>query len=360
MVVLDSQPVEKIGRGSGGPGGLVMKPVSKVLVVVLDNLGDTVMATSVLRPIKRALPGVRVGMFVKRYAVDLLSDHSLIDRVHAADPFWDGSPGRPAGGVVGYVRTLMEIRRERYDVALVLNTEWRRALSLIVAGVPRRIGYNRRDASHFLTEGLDVSGWLPHFIDDHRRLVEALAPGAAAEEYFPRLDVSHEDVTWLNGWLREQEWAGGDYMAIHPFSGDNKKNWPIERWKILVDRLERKAAARVVILCSASEFDRLGDWPKTTDERVRFLSGTPLRQVKAVLSRARLLIGGDSGPGHLAAALGTPVLSLFGQGDPARSGPVGRGAVDIIHKGPLDQLSVDAVEDAALALLARVPAPGGA
>ena len=79
--------------------------------------------------------------------------------------------------------------------------------------------------------------------------------------------------------------------------------------------------------------------------------------MKALLSRSGLLVGGDSGLGHVAAALGTPVVSLFGPGTPARSGPVGRGAVTVIQHQPLADLAVDAVENAALSLLAAVAAP---
>jgi len=334
-----------------------MMPLRKILVVVLDNLGDTVMATAVLRPLKRVLPSARIGMFVKRYAADLLADHSLIDRLHMADPFWDTSPGQKRGGVGAYLNAVMGIRREGYDAALVLNTEWRRALSMLVAGVAARGGYDRRHAAPFLTTAFPPPDGASHFIADHRRLVEALAPATSSEEFAPRLEVSREDAAWAAAWCRDAGWADVRPVAIHPFSGDERKDWPVNRWQSLVERLERKGAGRFIVLCSAAESERVAEWSGRASKNVRFFAGAPLRQVKALLSRSSLLVGGDSGLGHVAAALGTPVVSLFGPGSPARSGPVGRGPVTVLQRQPLADLGVDDVENAALSLLAAATAP---
>lgn len=328
-----------------------MTPPGKVLVVVLDNLGDTVMATAVLRPLKRALPGARIGMFVKRYAGDILADHSLIDRLHLADPFWDASPGQKRGGVAAYLKAAFAIRREGYDAALLLNTEFRRAFTALAAGIPTRVGYQRRWASDFLTIGLPPTDGKSHFIVDHRRLVEALTPVATAEEFTPRLEVSQEDAGWADTWRNADGWTNARPVAIHPFSGDERKNWPLDRWPALVERLGRAGAGPFVVFCSSAEKLRLANWSGRAAPLVRFVAGAPLRQVKALLSRSSLLIGGDSGLGHVAAALGTPVLSLFGPGSPGRSGPVGRGAVRVIQKNPLETLDLAEVESAALSLL---------
>ena len=177
-----------------------MSAPSRILVAALDNLGDTVMATSVLKPLKRQLPGARIGLFVKRYAADILADH-------AADPFWDTSPGQPKGRVAAYLRTLSDIRRERYDAVLLLNTEWRRALSAFVAAIPKRIGYRRRSAGAFLTSALEPSAGSAHFVDDHRRLLEALVSPISSDEVSPRLEVTREDAAWADSWRQSVGWG---------------------------------------------------------------------------------------------------------------------------------------------------------
>jgi ADP-heptose:LPS heptosyltransferase len=256
-----------------------MTAPSKVLVTILDNLGDTVMATAVLRPLRRALPGARIGMFVKKYAAGVLMDHSMIDRLHAADPFWDASPAQAAGGMMAFLRTINEIRRERYDAALVLNTEWRRAAAMMAARVPRRIGYNRRRAEGFLTDSLALADAPAHFIDDHRRLAEILAPAVMNEEFSPRLELAPGEADWVDQWRRSGGWSdGADYAVIHPFSGDERKNWPLERWISLVNRLRRQVGGRFVVVCAANEEARLAGWMAASEAGVRFLVGAPSRR----------------------------------------------------------------------------------
>ncbi|MBV9080965.1 MAG: glycosyltransferase family 9 protein [Elusimicrobia bacterium] len=331
-----------------------MTAPKKILVVALDNLGDTVMATAILRPVRRLFPAASVGMFVKSYAADLLADHSLVDRVHAADPFWDVSPGRAAGSFGAFWSTLRQIRRERYDTAILLNTEWRRALAAAVARIPSRVGYDRRNARRFLTSAVAETQPAPHFIEAHRRLVAELAGGrSAAEGFVPRLEFSSREMGWWERWSAGARVEKGNYVVIHPYSGDQRKNWPVPAWAELVERLrQRDRGARVVFICSGAEKAGLTsalDHEGLTGAEV--VAGAPLRHIKAVISQARLLIGGDSGPGHIAAALGVPVLSLFGPGRPERSGPRGHAPVKFLQAEPLSTLDVDTVTRAAFEMM---------
>lgn len=325
---------------------------ARILVTVLDNLGDAVMATAVLRPLKKIFPRASVGVFVKSYVAEILTDHSMVDRVHAADPFWDRSPVRGRGPFADFAETIYDIRRERYDVAFVLNTEWRRAGALWVAGVPVRVGFDRRSARPLLTTAVADSGAGSHFVDAHRALIRAFAGDRVdAEEFVPRLEVSDRDRAWWETWSPRAGMPAGGYTVIHPFSGDERKNWPLGAWASLIERLEPRGH-RFVIVASAAEKGRLDQALRAVpSESIHVMAGAALRHVKAVISRARLLIGGDSGPAHMASALGVPVLSLFGPGTPARSGPLGRAPVRFITHHPLAALDVSEVEAAAAEML---------
>src|SRR5580765_2803560 len=97
----------------------------KILVVSLDNLGDAVMATSILKPLREIFPDSQIGMFVKKYVDGLLDDHPRIQKIHLADPFWDTAPGVEKGSLSDYLAILKSIRKENYTHAFILNTEWR-------------------------------------------------------------------------------------------------------------------------------------------------------------------------------------------------------------------------------------------
>lgn len=316
----------------------------KVLVVVLDNLGDAVMGSAVLDPLHKHIPSAQIGLWVKEYAAGLFENHPMVSKVHACDPFWDGSPGRQKGSWRAFWKTLNGIRGERYDAALILNAEWRRSAACWWAGIPQRIGFARRKSRCFLTETLSADEAGPHFIDDHRRMLEHwLKRKFSNDECVPKLFVDPADKLWWEKRLHDRFGARTTYMAVHPFTGDERKCWPWDNWKALLkDLSERGVGERFVILTGLGEGVNLNEMGLEKVGMV--LSAEPLSRIKAVLESARLFIGGDSGPGHIAAALGTPVVSLFGPTDPSRSGPTGQAPIRLIRENPLQNLSVDRVK----------------
>ena len=314
----------------------------KILVVALDNLGDAVMASSILAPLKRLFPESKVGIWVKDYAAELFDAHPSIDAVHACDPFWDRSPGKAKGALGPFLRAWNEIRKERYGAALILNAEWRRVLCCELAGIPRRVGYRGRKSGFFLSDAFDPPAEGAHFSDEHRGLLERFGgEPLAAEECLPRLVVAERDERWWRSWSEEKGLREGEFTVLHLFSGDEEKNWPLTAWAELI---RRRPEDRFVALCGPGEKARLG--PLRTElarPGVELLAAPSLGRLKAALSRARLVVGGDSGPEHAAAALGTNVLSLFGPTNPRRSGPRGPGKLKVLIRAPLRDLPVEEV-----------------
>lgn len=320
--------------------------MNSVLIVLFDNLGDTVMATSVIRPLRAHLPGVRLGAWVKSYAAGLFEGTGLVERVHGADPFWDRSPGRAAGSRSDFWRALREVRAARYDAALVLNAEWRRALACRLSGIGARVGFGRRKSGIFLSHAFASPAGDDHFTADHRRLLEQwtgrlIDPGAA----LPFLTCSSDDEKAADAWLAAAGWAPRSFVAVHPFSGDERKNWPMDLWARVFRELgARHPSLNFLVTCGASEESRV---PAVIDGltplRLRVLAGAPLGLLKGLLARAAGFAGGDSGPGHIAAALGTPVVSLFGPTNPARSRPIGPAVVRLLREADVAAIPVSSV-----------------
>jgi ADP-heptose:LPS heptosyltransferase len=317
----------------------------KILVVALDNLGDAVMASAVLTPLKKSFPSAFVGLWAKEYTAGLFDGHPALDRVHAADPFWDTSPGVPPGGFAHFYSTIQAIRHENYDTALLLNTEWRRALAARLAGIGRRVGYDRRHSRIFLTRALPVASGVRHFVDDHRALLEQGLGVAPDAEPFSRLAVTAREQMEFEQWRVLSGVAAKKYWVAHLFSGDPLKNWPIARWIELMDRLEREPSGqRCVVLLGPSEDKKLSTEQRADlQKRALFVIAPPLGLLKTVLSNASVVVDGDSGPGHVAAALGTPLVSLFGPTNPARSRPVGPGATRTVSALAVADIAVDDV-----------------
>ncbi|OVE77434.1 hypothetical protein BVX98_02735 [bacterium F11] len=321
--------------------------------MVLDNLGDVVMATSVLKPLRSFFPEAKIGIWTKAYAKDLFENHPDVDRVHLSDPFWDTAPGHPKGSLVSFINVLKEVRTCRYDVALVLNTEWRRSLACWLAGIKERIGYRRRKSRLFLTKSFEPSFPLKHVTNDHRNLIENwMGQEDSHQVWIPYINLSNENVSHGIQWIRERKLSPYPLVLFHPFSGDKEKNWPLSYWFDLIERLNKKKRdLRFVMICTAIENakvrEAMGEFPADLCQ----ILVVPSKNLKGVISMSSLFVGGDSGPGHLAAALGKSTLSLFGPSDPIRYIPSGEGEHQVIQRYPLADLQGDEVEKTIMELV---------
>ncbi len=322
----------------------------KILVVVLDNLGDVVLASSVFAPLRRAYPTATFGVFVKAYAHGLFNVEGL--RIHAADPFWDRAPGRPKGQLLPFLRAIAEIRAARYDVAYVLNADWRRSLVCQLAGIPVRIGHAQRKSRPFLTEirphpkpGSHVSALHASLLP--RWLTIDVQP-------FPELGLLAAQAAAAGEWRSSLAWHAAPIVVFHPITGDTLKNWPLTHWATLGQLLaSARSDLRFVILHTEGERPRLAGSFFPTERFpssiFQFVAGD-ISSMKSILSTASLVIAGDSGPGHVAAALGRPLLSLFGPSDARRYKALGPD-VQIVSGDPLTAVRPDDVCAAALAML---------
>ncbi|MFQ5778003.1 MAG: glycosyltransferase family 9 protein, partial [Terriglobia bacterium] len=236
---------------------------------------------------------------------------------------------RSVAGVVGI------LRRARYDAALDLQGLYKSAALAWLSSAPRRYGFDygftkERSAGMFYTE------WVrppenAHVIEMNLALARAAGAGDACltNRQFP-LQTLPEDEAYVEDQLRRQH--VGDFFFLSPGGGWGSKCWPVERYATLHNALARRYGWRSVINVGPGEEHLLREF--LAHARVTRPVHFPLslRQLVALVRRARAFVGGDTGPLHLAAALGTPAVGLYGPTDPARNGPYSSRAVVVHHR----------------------------
>ena len=328
----------------------------RFLILALDNLGDAVMASAVAGPIKSLSPGAQVGLWTKAYSARALCGHPDLDFLHASDPFWDAAPGARRGGVLPFLKTLLEVRREDYDAAFILGTEWRRALCAGLCGAKERIGYAVRKSSPFLTQRVSWGKHGPHTIDDHLALVESFFKTKLDRKAcVPRLGLSPEETALRSTPETRASLGGSPVIVLHPFSGDPRRQWPMPRCCELIDELSSQLPrSRFVLFIGPREQGQVDRGAPALKRANVWLPGDQsIANMKAVMSQAQLFIGTDSGPGHIAAGLGVPVLSLAGPfSQTERHRPWGRGPIRLLRTDSLAGLAAAPVARAAQELLA--------
>ena len=289
---------------------------SELLVVRLGAIGDVVNALVFASAVKAELPAARIGWVVHPLAAPLVEGHPDVDRVHV----W-----RKGGGPSEFRRVLREVRSERYPLAIDLQRIQKSALLARLSGAKRIVGFDRGHAKEgswlWTTERLSSDPTRVHMVDHYLGFARHL--GLRAEHPVRRLPEEPGSERWAEGLVDE---LGGAPVLVNLGATKPANRWPAERFGELAAKLERTMQAPICL--TGSEADREAEARALSAAGslpgVRSLVGrTSLPQLVALCRRARLFIGCDTGPMHIAAALGTPVLALFGPADPRRTGPFG-------------------------------------
>ena len=305
-----------------------------LLLMRPDHLGDVLLMTPALHALRIALPDTRITALVGPWSADVLRDNPDVNAIEtckfpgfARSHRWTSlSPYRQLGEMAGRLRVA------RYDAALILRFDhWWGAWLAAAAGIPRRVGYNWPETKPFLTEAIPYRAGR-HEVEQNGTLLEALAPGMNSVLGPTRFQVTETDREWVDQRLAT---VGIDrdarVIAIHPGAGAPVKQWPIAAWAEVAEHLTTDRQIRIVLTGGYSERElTAGINARLTHPALDLARQTTLGQLAALYARAELVLGSDSGPLHLAVAVGAPTIHLYGPIPPAKFGPWGDPARNIV------------------------------
>lgn len=290
----------------------------RYLLIRTSALGDVVHALPVLAALRRHRPEARIGWVIEEALAPLLAGHPLIDELFPVRlRTWRRAPfaRRTGREVRAYLRA---VRSFRADVALDLMGNHKAGAIAFFSGARRRLGAraaDRREPSSAFWIGESVATRGPHAVDRVLSILDGLGLPAEPADFAPQhLPASGASTD-----------VGEPHLLLHPGAGWGNKVYPGERWAAVITRLYRETGLRTRVALSPSPAERAQaeDIVRRAGEAAATLDSGDLPTLAAQLRRARLVLGGDTGPLHLAHALGRPVLMTLGPTDPARHGPYG-------------------------------------
>jgi heptosyltransferase I len=285
----------------------------KVLIVRLGALGDIVHAIPVAAALRRAWPAARIDWLVAPRHREILELVPAIDR---RVPFEDRAS----------LSILRQLRRERYDAALDLQGLIKSALIARLAGARRTVGFNRKYAreplaSNLYTETFDPGGdgiyarsETRHVARINLGLLQRLGIANPALE-FP-LTIAPSAVADV---LRAQ--AGGRYAILNPGAAWPNKRWPPDRLAALARALRERHQLISVVVWGPGERALAEQAVAGADGAAILSPATTIADIVALARGAALMVSGDTGPTHIAAAVGTPLVGIYGPTRPERNGP---------------------------------------
>lgn len=291
----------------------------KILVRVPNWIGDAVIATGFLAALKKMQPEAAIDILAQQRVADIFQHHPAVAGIIAFD------------SKESWRKIARRLKGMGYDACYLLPLSFSSALIVWLAGIPQRIGYGSEARGFLLTRSFyyDKTRFRSrHLLEGFLDLLE----GAGSAEPAVILDRAGEQ--WAEHWL-----AGriGDKALIGFGPGATygpAKRWPEDRW-IELGRLLARKGQRLLIFGSSLESDLCQRIAQNIGEAARSCAGeTDLRQTAALLSKCRLFVSNDTGVMHLAAAVGTRVVALFGSTNPAWTRPWGRGHLVIYLREP--------------------------
>lgn len=318
--------------------GLDQFEPSRMLVIKLCCLGDILFATPVVRALKKRWPRAHLAYMVGAYCRDLVAADPAVDEIIEFNAFDPGSALAKLGRAWPVVRRL---RKNRFDLAVVLHRSPLAGLMVAAGGIPVRLGFDWEG------EGFSLTHPMPFRPDAHEidRNLDCLKPlGLNVSDTRTELVPSPAAEAAAEAFLRAAGAEAGvrPLIAVFPAGGVNPgtimvtKRWPVAGYREVCARLARRFGARLLLVGSRDDAvvgDELAaGWPEDRP-LIRAEGRTPLMVLAALLRRCDLFIGGDSGPLHMAAAVGTPTVSLFGPTDPRLLAPRGP-AHRVLFKSP--------------------------
>ena len=295
----------------------------KILIRATNWVGDAIMALPALRAVRGRFPEATLAIVARPYVADIYRGQEICDELIPYDP--EGAHA----GLRGRERLARDLRAQKFDVALLLQNAFDAAWLAWRAGIPERIGYARDGRSLLLTKRIAVpkpgeippheqfyylellrrAGWIDSLAgEDHVRLQVGEDARRHADEILVAAGARHNVPRMAIG-------AGASYGSA--------KCWPPERFAEFVNRFRRDTDSDVILFGTASEHQVAQRMEaEITGPVISLVGKTAIADLPALFSRCQLFVGNDSGAMHVAAAVGLPVVAIFGPTDPHGTAPI--------------------------------------
>jgi heptosyltransferase-1 len=311
-----------------------METPRRILIIKLGSIGDVVHTLPALADLKRSFPEAEIDWLVESKARVILNGNPWLNEAVEIDTHkWRRSWSLAT--LAEMRRIAGKLRRRRYEVAFDFQGLWKSAVCGKVSGAQKLIGFDKTALKEpacrmFYDEQIKPAPAAHHVIDINKELLRSL--GVTPGPHHFHLSVPSEDEQYIAHQLSSRRMD--DFVVLNPGGGWDTKNWAPENYALLHDKLRQETGLPSVLTWGPGE-------EPLVDRVLRACTGTPpvtfptsLPQLIALLKWARLFVGGDTGPLHLAAACGTPIVGVYGPTDPLRNGPFSPQDIVVSHQVP--------------------------
>ncbi|ASQ45085.1 glycosyltransferase family 9 protein [Legionella clemsonensis] len=282
--------------------------INSICVVRLSALGDVLMLVPLIRTLQTHFPKAAITWIISRPAYDLVEGMDGVEFIVINKP----------DSLKDYWQFKKQLKGRSFDVLLAAQASFRANLLYPLIRASRKIGYDlyRAKDGHkwFIHEAISAANG--HTLEGFLQFATAL--GVTQHELRWNLPITQEDFTWA----REHLPSNGPVLLVNPAASKRERSWPVERYIAVIKEAQQRWQAQVVLTGGPGNLDReLADEILKKVQCVDLVGNTRPKQLLALISEADVLLCPDTGPSHMAAAVGTPVIALHAVTNSQVSGP---------------------------------------
>ena len=310
-------------------------PAQRFLIVRLSSIGDIVHALPAAAALAETFPHAHIHWVVEKRHALLLEGNPHLRRIVTLDTLGWRKHLTSSATWLEIRNGTSDLRQTLYSAALDFQGLWKSAVVAWLSRARERIGFSEPwlrepGAGILYTQRVSPREHV-HVVEENMALVERL--GARAGRWQFPLPWNDEDDTYVDTLLNAT--AIGDFIIVNPGGGWQSKCWSPENYAALIRQMAATRTEQILLTGSPPEEPMIdGILKGAGTKRARYVP-TTLVQFIALARRARLFIGGDTGPLHLAAAVGTPIVGIYGPTDPVRNGPFATDDIALSNRGPI-------------------------
>jgi lipopolysaccharide heptosyltransferase I len=288
-------------------------------------LGDIVLALPALTALRKSLPDANISWLIRPEFAPLLENHPHLNDVIIFDRELLGKAWFHPHAFASLISLIRRLRRSKFDTVIDLQALFRTASLAWLTGCKKRFGIAKaRELAHFFyTHKVAQDTQCIHLVDYYLKIIQTItASETQAQFVFPQDPDADSSI---NSLLTSHKIKPDNYAVLIPGSAHSDKCWPIQRFATLADKISSQFHLSIVATGTASEKDTVESLKNLANVPLTNLADqTSLSQLIALLKTAKLVIANDTGPGHITAALSTPLVMIFGRSNPARVAPYAR------------------------------------
>ena len=296
-----------------------------ILIIKPSSLGDIVLALPALTALRRSFPDARISWLIRPEFAALVENHPHLDEIIPFDRKFLGKAWFHCGALGALVSLIRRLRNGRFDVVFDFQGLFRTASLAWLSGCRKRFGRaGARELAHFFyTHKILQDTDCPHLVDYYLTMVRAAGAGDIGANFV--LPETFEAVESVAKLLASHKVERDNYAVLVPGSAHEDKCWPTERFAQLADKITAQFGLSIVATGTEPEAGVVEKLKNEAHFPITNLAGkTSLRELIILLGNARLVVSNDTGPGHIAAAAGVPLVLMFGRSNPVRVAPYGR------------------------------------